>query len=189
VAKRRQKEQRATAVAVELIIGFGQAPERDTVLQLIGRAAQTGAQLEFRLSMLTAALLALPQKTGIFMLGRESTSRLFGTLRKILAAITEPKAKAEIENWLKRSQAAYERRNALIHSIINHDSQTGRLYWIRLTNELQGFGWKYEPVETDDLHSVANVLEDLCDDFDKNLTATLIRHLPYTRASLGHPPI
>jgi hypothetical protein len=176
-------------MAVELIIGFGQARERDVVLQLIGCAAQTGAQLEFRLSLLTAALLALPQKTGIFMLGRESAARLFGTLRKIIAAIGDATAQAEIESWVKRSQATYERRNAVIHSIINHDVQTGRLYWTRLTNQLQGFGFKYEPIEMNDLQTVADAVEKLCDEFDKNLTATLIHRLPYTRASLGHPPI
>lgn len=146
-------------MAADFVIGLGEAPERDRALLLIGHAAQAGAQLEFRLALLTAALLALPQRTGIFMLGRESPSRLFGTLRKIVTAIDDAEAKEQVGDWVKRAQAGYERRNGIIHSHIGHDKQTGRLYWTRLTNQLQGFGWHPEAVDMDNCRPAPRALQ------------------------------
>lgn len=122
------------------------------------------------------------------MLGRESASRLFGTLRKVIAAISDSDAKEQLGAWVKRAQIAYDRRNSVIHAPLVHDRGTKRLYWTRLTHSLQGFGAFHEGVHVPAMQAICEELQALCDDFDVRLTALLIKTLPYTRSSLGHPP-
>ena len=173
---------------MHMITGFGKSPNRDTILAGIGRAAQSGAALESRLSILAAALLGLPQRIGIFILGRDSASRLLDVVRKTLKVVGDEDTRTKLSDWLTRVQSTYEKRNGVIHSQIVHDPDNGKLYWVRLAARLEGLAWSDEEVRLDDLQSIGQGLDDLCVEFDQQITSLLIQRLPHTREPLGHPP-
>jgi hypothetical protein len=170
-----------------MVDGFGKSPEREKILLDIGRAAQSGARLELRLSVLAGALLALPQRTGIFILGRESASRLFTILNKTVAIIEEADVRERLCSWLASARQTYERRNGVIHAQILHDPNTGRLYWNRFSGALTGLAFRYELLDIGDLQSIGQLLDSACDQFDSDICSLLISRLPYTRQALGHP--
>ena len=174
--------------SVVLVHGFGASPDKDSVLVAIGHAAQSGAQLEYRLSMLAAALLALRQRIGLFILGRNSASRLFTTLRKTLAVIADHDLRQRLSLWLADAQGAYDDRNAAIHSQIAHDSSGGRLYWVKLSAKLEGIAFEYEAIDLKQLRAIGQRLDELCGQFDAEICSLLITRLPHTREALGHPP-
>jgi hypothetical protein len=157
------------------------------ILSELGRMAVGGAALELRASLIAAAALGLPQRTGMYLLGRETTSRTFDHAAEALRAAPASDARDLALRWIADSRTAYQNRNRLLHSVAARTAD-GELYQIRISSSLTGPAFEEHPVDIEEVRAAAHELDALSGDFDEAITAALIRDLPYTRPALGHPP-
>ncbi|MEX0664735.1 MAG: hypothetical protein WD598_08190 [Acidimicrobiia bacterium] len=163
-------------------------PEADAtqLLVAVGRISLGGANLELRASLLAAAALGLPQRVGLYLLGRESASRALDHAREALEVADDCDGRAQALAWIARAGDAYRRRNELMHGVVGADSNGG-LRRVRIRRSLTGPTYDEEAIELTAIVALGELLDAVAHDFDHEVTSALIRDLSYTRAALGHP--
>lgn len=163
-----------------------ETPE-DRLYREVGRIAVAASHLEFRVSLLAAALLGLPQRVGLFLVARDNFSKLTERVGATLVVTSDTEALIAIRTWLQRARDAYSRRNEIVHSQVSYNPESQSYVKTKLRSRLDGPAFSSEPFDFGTLAALSDDLDGLCAEFDRELTTLMIRDLPYTRQALGHP--
>ncbi|QYG93552.1 hypothetical protein HC251_14705 [Iamia sp. SCSIO 61187] len=157
----------------------------DDFFRALGKCTATGAQLEFRFTLLAAATLGMTQQGGLFLFARESAAKRLKVARKTLDAFEPTQAREDSLDWLRRAQEAWQKRNRYIHQPVAVED--GVVNQAVFPDRLNGPKYTFEAVTSDDLEELAELLLELTDEFDTPILNGLVREHPWTRTMFGHP--
>jgi hypothetical protein len=162
--------------------------EIDALTRALGALVIAAGQIELRVPLLAGALLGLTeQRVGIYLFGRQNTSRGLEVIADALNVTADCEAKSQAASWARRVKAAYKARSGVIHGTFGHDAD-GRLGRASLARGLTGPAVETANVDISEINAVTGDLVALTDEFDQQLCGILIRDLPGCRPMLGHPP-
>lgn len=92
----------------------------------LGELVVAAGHIELRIALLAGALLGLPnQRVGIYLFGRQDSSRALGIVKDAVKLLPEGDARTRVEQWRCDAAAAYQERNAAIHGTIVLDPSAG----------------------------------------------------------------
>ena len=161
----------------------------DNLFRSLGALVVAAGQIELRVPLLAGALLGLDQqRVGIYLFGRQNTSRGLDVISDALKVTAECEAKERAASWAGRVRAAYRERSAVIHGTFGRDANGG-LARATVARLLTGPAVETTSVDISDIDEVTRSLVALSSEFDGQLCSLLIHDLPSSRAMLGHPPM